>query len=421
MTTNTFNKRARAWMLAGIVSTAGLAGLAGQSGALHAAPVLDAHPDAAHIRQTNAWMEIDHKIFESNLAALQKRLNGKTQICAVMKADAYGHSIALLMPSIIRLNIPCVGITSNEEARVAREKGFAGRLLRLRNATPGEIEGALPWNMDELVGSLAVAREMDALAKRTGRAIPIHIALNSGGMARNGLELGVEEGKKDALALVKLPNLKVVGLMTHFAFENREKIQAGVQVFKEETDWLIKEARLNRKDLLLHAANTQTTLEVPEGWFDLVRAGRVIYGEVGPDYPEFKTLMAFKSRVAAVNAYPKGSGVGYDQTRTLTRDSLLANIPVGYSDGYRRVLSNRASVLIHGQRAPMVGRVSMNTFMVDVTDIPGVKAGDEVVLFGKQGSAEITQKELEDVLEVFLAENYTVWSTANPRVLKNPD
>jgi len=409
MTKHTLTKLTLALMLAGMAT-----------GLPHAAPVLEANPDQAQVQQSNAWMEIDHRVFESNLAALQKRLDGKTQICAVMKADAYGHGIALLMPSIIRMNIPCVGVTSNEEARVARANGFKGRLMRLRNATPGEMAGALPYEMDELVGSLAVARELDALAKRRGVTINVHLGLNAGGMARNGLEVATQRGKRDALALAKLPNLKIVGLMTHFASDDTEQIRAGVRLFKEQTDWLIKEAKLNRKDLLLHAANTQVTLEVPEGWFDLVRPGRVIYGEVGPDYPEFATLMSFKTRVASVNAHPAGSGVSYGHTHILTRDSLLANIPVGYSDGYRRILSNKTSVLINGQRAPMVGVVSMNNFMVDVTDIPGVKAGDEVVMFGKQGEAEISQSELEDVLGVFLAENYTVWSTANPRVLKHP-
>jgi len=395
--------------------------LIGASGLSPAAPVLEAHPDPVHIRQSNAWMEIDQRVFEANLAALQRRLAGKTQICAVMKADAYGHSIALLMPSIIKMAIPCVGVTSNEEARVARENGFTGRLMRLRNATLGEIEGALAYDLDELVGSLEVARQIDALAQRTDRPIAIHLSLNAGAMARNGLELATEQGKADALALAQLPNLKIVGLMTHFALGGRENILTSVNIFKTQTDWLIEKAHLNRQELLLHTANTEATLTVPESWFDMVRPGRVIYGEVGPDYPEFSTFMAFKSRVTSVNAYPVGTGVGYDHTRTLERDSLLANIPVGYSDGYRRVLSNKASVLINGQRAPMVGGISMNTFMVDVTDIPDVKAGDEVVLFGKQGSSEISQAELEEIIGVFLAENYTVWSTSNPRILKYPD
>jgi len=394
-----------------------LAMLAG--GMLHAAPLLHDKPEQAQAQHSNAWMEIDHRVFESNLAHLQKRLDGRAHICAVMKADAYGHGIALLIPSIIHRKIPCVGITSNEEARVARAAGFTGRLMRLRNASPQEMEGALPYQLGELVGNLAVARELDALAARTGQPIAIHLGLNAGGMARNGLDLATEQGKKDALALAALPNIKIVGIMTHFALDSREKILEGVQTFKAQTDWLMKEAGMKREDVILHTANTAATLEVPESWLDMVRPGRVIYGEVGPDYPQFSTFMSFKTRVTAVNAYPKGAGVGYDHTRTLKRDSLLANIPVGYSDGYRRILSNKASVLINGKRAPMVGTISMNTFMVDVTDIPGVKAGDEVVLFGKQGDAEITQKELEDIIGVFLAENYTVWSTANPRVLKH--
>jgi len=207
--------------------------------------------------------------------------------------------------------------------------------------------------------------------------------------------------------------------MTHFALGDRKNILNAVNIFKEQSDWIIKQAKLNRQELILHTANTEATLDVPESWFDMVRPGRVIYGEVGPNYSEFSTFMAFKSRVTSVNAYPKGSGVGYDHTQTLKRNSLLANIPVGYSDGWRRVLSNKASVLINGQRAPIIGTISMNTFMVDVTDIPNVKAGDEVVLFGKQGSSEISQAELEKIIDVFLAENYTVWSTSNPRILKN--
>jgi len=113
-----------------------------------------------------------------------------------------------------------------------------------------------------------------------------------------------------------------------------------------------------------------------------------------------------------------GSTVGYDGTHTLTRDSLLANIPLGYSDGYRRIFSNQANVLINGKRARSVGRVSMNTFMVDVTDIAGVKPGDEVVLFGKQGDDEITSTELEEALDLWIGNAYVLWSNSNPRVLK---
>jgi len=387
-----------------------------------AAPVLEGGEPAKTkqqvLAQTNAWVEIDAKAFAHNINQVKNHLGGKAQICAVMKADAYGHSIALLMPTIIAQGINCVGVTSNEEARVARAKGFNGRLMRLRSATPGEIETALAYDIDELVGNLTVARSISELAQRKGRTINIHLGLNAGGMDRNGLEVATEQGKKDALALVKLPGVKLAGIMTHFPYEERDKVLEGFSRFKEQTDWLIKKAKLNRKDLLLHCANSFTTLNVPEAWLDMVRPGAALYEPLYDAHPGYQRVMQFKSRVASVNAYPAGSTVGYDGTYTLKRDSLLANIPLGYSDGYRRALSNKANVLINGQRAPSVGRVSMNTFMVDVTDIAGVKPGDEVVLYGKQGQDEISQAELEEALDLWIGNAYVLWSNSNPRVLK---
>jgi len=388
-----------------------------------AAPLLggDAQQRPPHVllEQANAWVEIDASLFAENIKLLQSHLAGKAKICAVMKADAYGHSIALLVPTVIAQGIECIGVTSNEEARVARAQGFKGRLMRLRSATLGEIEDALAYDMDELVGNLDIARAVNALAQKKGRTVAIQLGLNAGGMARNGLELATEQGREDAIALTQLPNLKLAGIMTHFPFEERDNILEGLARFQEQTDWLIRQAKLDRSQLLLHAANSFTTLNVPEAWLDMVRPGAVLY-EPQADHPGYQRVMQFKSRVASVNAYPAGSNVGYSGTHTLTRDSLLANIPMGYSDGYPRVFSNKTSVLIHGQRAPSVGRVSMNTFMVDVTDIAGVKPGDEVVLFGKQGDDEITRPELQEAFGMSLTTAYVLWSNSNPRVLKDP-
>jgi len=391
-------------------------------GGAQAAPLLagDAQqrPPSVLLEQANAWVEIDASLFAQNIQRLQQHLAGQAQICAVMKADAYGHSIALLTPTAIAEGIACIGVTSNEEARVARAQGFKGRLMRLRSATPGEIEDALAYDMDELVGNLDIARAIDDLAKKKGRTVAIHLALNAGGMARNGLELATEQGKQDAIAITELPHLKLAGIMTHFPFEDRDKVLEGLARFQTQTGWLIGEAKLDRSQLLLHTANSFTTLNVPEAWLDAVRPGAVLY-EPQSDHPEYQRVMQFKSRVASVNAYPAGSSVGYSGTHTLTRDSLLANIPAGYSDGYPRAFSNKTSVLIHGQRAPSVGRVSMNTFMVDVTDIPGVKPGDEVVLFGKQGDDEITRPELQEAYGMSMTTAFVLWSNSNPRVLKN--
>ena len=372
----------------------------------------------ARVPQANAWLEIDKQAFTDNIRTLQKELDGKSKICAVMKADAYGNSIDLLMPSILETNVECVGITSNSEAAIVRQHGYKGRIARLRAATTNEILDALPLNVEELFGNLEQAKSISAQMKSRNHTLKYHLALNAGGMDRNGLEMVTPKGKQQAVELSKLPNLKMVGIMTHYAVEDEKFVRDHLKIFLEQTDWLIKTAKLKREDLTLHTANSFTTLAVPEARLDMVRPGGVLYGDSIPSYTQYKKTMAFKTQVAVVNDYLKGTTVGYDQTFTLKRDSRLANLPFGYSDGYRRVFSNKSYVLIKGHKVPVVGRVSMNSTMVDVTDFPDIKAGDEVVLYGKQGNEEVKQADLEEYNGALLADLYTVWGNSNQRKLK---
>ena len=389
------------------------------AGPVQAAPLLSTDiikvGDAEHL-EANAWVEINQAVFEDNIRKVQELLGGESGMCAIMKADAYGHGISNLMPSIIALGVPCVGVASNEDARAVRASGFEGRLMRVRSATPEEIQGAFEYQMEELFGDLSAAREAADMAAEAGITLRYHLGLNAGGMGRNGLELDTESGREEALALVDLPHLELVGIMTHFAFEDVDWVRQGLARFEEQSDWLIKQANLDRDDLILHTANSFTTMEVPEARLDMVRPGGLLYGDL-PHYPQFHPVMSFKTRVASVNDYPAGSGVGYDNIHALERDSVLANLPVGYSDGYRRVFSDKAHVLIHGERVPVLGRVSMNTIMVDVTDLPGVEAGDEVVLYGVQDKGRISIAELEDLNGSLLADVYTMWGNSNPKVL----
>lgn len=357
----------------------------------------------------NAWLEIDVGAFEDNVRTLQARLAGKSAICAALKANAYGHGIHLVLPSLIRLGVPCVGIASNDEARLVRTLGFKGRLMRLRSATVDELEDGLRYGLEELAGNLAYARSISELGGKHSRTVPIHLVLDAGGMSRNGIELVTEQGRRAVLELLRLPHLRLVGLMTHFPREDREDALRVLATFKEQADWLIAQARLDRSKLTLHCANSYATREVPESHLDMVRVGALLYGD---------NVMSFKSRVATVNSYPAGSTVGYEREFVLKRDSRLANIPAGYSDGYGRMFSNRGHVLIRGQRYPVVGRISMNTFMVDVTDNPDIQLGDEVVLFGKQGTGEITKTEIQQRANTIILELYTLWGNANPRIPK---
>ena len=386
----------------------------------HAAPLLTPHitNEISPAPTANAWIEIDTQAFENNIKTMNQLLNGKSQLCAVMKANAYGHGIDLLMPSIMKMNVPCVGITSNAEAAVVRKHGYKGKITRLRAATDNEIINAHALNIEELLGNYDQASRISQWAKANNATIHYSLALNSGGMDRNGIEMASAQGKQQAVAITKLPNLKIDGIMTHYAVEDAKYVREHLAQFNEQTAWLIKKAKLNREELTLHTANSFTTLNVPEAHLDMVRAGAIIYGDGFPDHPEFKRMMAFKTQVAVVNDYLKNSTVGYDQTYTLKRDSKLANLPVGYSDGYRRSFSNKAYVLVHGQKAPVVGRVSMNTVMIDVTDIPQVKAGDEVVLYGYQGNAEVKSSDLTSLTGNILTEAYIPWSNSNPQVIK---
>lgn len=369
----------------------------------------------ADIKAGNAWVEINKTAFEHNIRTLQTVLADQSKLCAVLKADAYGHGIGLLAPSVIALGVPCVGVASNAEARALRDSGFSGQLVRVRTAGLHELEGALPYNLEELVGNLDFAMQASSVAQKHGMPLVVHLALNSGGMSRNGVDLTTAEGRHDAVAITRVSNLTVRGIMTHFPSEDSADVRKGLATFSKQADWLVREAQLDRSKITLHAANSFATLEVPESHLDMVRPGGALFGDT--TRTEYQRVMQFKSTVASVNAYPKGSTVGYDRAYTLTRDSKLANVTVGYSDGYRRAFTEKGHVLINGHRAPVVGKVSMNTLMVDVTDIINVRGGDEVVLFGKQGDAEITQAEIEDVTGVLLAELYTSWGSSNPQVL----
>lgn len=184
---------------------------------------------------------------------------------------------------------------------------------------------------------------------------------------------------------------------------------------------LIENANLKRDDVLLHVSNSYTALNVPEAQLDMVRPGGVLYGDL-PTNPEYPSIVSFKTRVASLHNVPANSTVGYDSSYVTKRDSVLANLPVGYSDGYPRKMGNRAHVIVNGQRAPVVGKTSMNTTMVDVTDVKGVITGQEVTLFGQQANAQISVGEMEEHAELIFPELYTVWGAANPRLyIRNQD
>lgn len=396
-----------------------------------AAPVLSAENyglTATTATRRNGWIEVDAAAFEANIATLRVMI-GTARLCVVMKADAYGNGVALLIPSIIKQRVTDVAITSNDEARVSRALGYRGRLLRIRTALPEEMEDALPFAIEELIGNADAAAR---LAKLAGdRKLPVHLALNSGGMSRNGVELSTSYGKADARAILALPALHIVGAMTHYPSEDSDDILTQLRRYHDDCTWLAGEG-LNPQHITHHTANTFATLTHPATRLDMVRVGGAIYGDPGSvKTTAYRPVPAIKSRVAAVNHFPAGQTVNYDRTYRLDRESWLANIPLGYSDGIRRGFShanrpefptestNHTTVLIGGKRYPVVGRVTMNTLMVDVTgDQEHITIDDQVVLLGPQGTDRITQAEFEANSNAYAPEMLTMLGATLPKVLK---
>ena len=372
---------------------------------------------AAHTREaSHSWLDIDTGAYAYNVREFKKIIGERTGICAIMKADAYGCGIEMLMPTAIAEGIPAIGIASNEEAAKARGCGYRGRIVRVRLATAGEIREGMRSGIEELMGNLDLARQVDAIAAEEGGIVPIHLALNAGGMDRNGLDMTLPGSLDAAVAITKLPHLRTTGIMTHYPVESGDDVRPGLARFNAQADAIVKAAGLDRDRLTLHTANSYAALNIPESRLDMVRPGSVLYqGGCYSGFPQFKTVFSFKTRVASVNAYPKGSTICYDRTCTLMRDSRLANLPIGYSDGYLRVFGNKGRVLVKGHSAKIMGVITMNTFMVDVTDFPDVKAGDEVVLFGAQGGDEITDTEIEKTSGMPFYELQVLWGKLNPR------
>lgn len=351
---------------------------------------------------------IDSQAFYNNLKLIQGMFPKELKILAVMKSNAYGYGISNLANAAKEAGVQYYGVTENSEMLALRDKGITSTIIRLREATPSEIEDVLKnsdkyGEINEMVGNLALAEEMNELAKEYSKVVPIHINLNSAGMGRSGIDLDSSKEKNELKEILALKNLKVVGIMSHFPNSGANDLSAskeGVKKFKAQSDWVIKEGELNRDDLLLHMAETSAALRIPDSRFDMVRLGSLIYGEkIQKESPaELKPLLTFKSHVAAKMHFSKGDTIGYGSRVTLKRDSVLANIPFGKANG---VPYNLKEVLIAGKRFETVGVMSMNTTMVDITNYADdINIDDEVVIIGKQsgklGLNEITLKEITD-------------------------
>jgi alanine racemase len=306
----------------------------------------------------------------------------------VVKADAYGHGAAACALAAERARAAdWLGVSSVEEGVALRDAGARLPILILGSLYPFEsVLAAAAYGLTPAVASLESARRVAEVALRLRRAIPVHVKVDTG-MGR----IGVRPEAAPALvrSLAGLKAIRVQGLYTHLARAEDDPAFTAAQLraFRRVVSALEREGL---RPPLVHAANSAGALRYRAACFDLVRPGLAAYGL----YAGFEPALTLKSKIVFMKTVAKGTPVGYGGTWRARRTSRVATLPIGYADGYRRALSNRGSVLIGGRRCPVIGSVTMDQTMVDATGVPAARVGDDAVLLGRQGGAEVPAAEL---------------------------
>ncbi len=364
--------------------------------------------------------EISLDAVKYNFEQMRQNLTPGTKMAAVIKADAYGHG-AMRIAGLVEPwpYIWGFAVATAEEALRLRDGGVKKPVLILGPVFDEDLEDLARRQVRLTIMDEERARRYAAAAAACGGEAVIHLAVDTG-MSRIGLP-DTAEGAETAARIAAIPGIKVEGLFTHFARADETDVSPARRQLQRYLDFSGRLEALGLRIPLHHCSNSAGIIRMQEANLDMVRAGITIYGifpsdEVEKDIISLKPVMSLVSHVSYVKEVPEGTEVSYGGTFTAKRPTRLATIPAGYADGYPRLLSNKGCVLIRGMRAPICGRVCMDQFMVDVTDIPGVKTGDRVVLLGKDGEEQITAEELGSLSGRFPYELVCDISPRVPRV-----
>jgi alanine racemase len=356
---------------------------------------------------------VDVGAISRNAALLKQRL-GDAALCAVVKADGYGHGALPCARAALAGGATWLAVATAREAEALREGGINGRLLVMGALTRAELEVALEASADVVAWTPEFLALAAALAPATGRAARIHVKLDTG-MGRLGTK-----SSEEAIALLEEAErhdaLEAVGLMTHFATAD----DPDPSYLEEQLARFIPIAEQAKHELpaiVVHAANSAAVLAAPATHLDMGRCGVAVYGldpfQRDPREHGLEPALSLESYVASVKQFEAGESAGYGQTWAASRDTFVGTLPIGYGDGYRRGLSNAAEVLIRGRRYPLVGNVSMDNVTVDLGADTGVRVGEGATLIGGLGAERILAEELAHSLRTI---NYEITCALSSRV-----
>ncbi len=369
------------------------------------------------------WAEVDLDAIWENVVHMKENIAENTKILAVIKTDGYGHGGVPIAKMLEQLDFMFgYAAATYEEAHVLREAGVKKPILILGYTFPYCYENLIREEIRPAVYRRDTVEELAAAAARVGQKAKVHIKVDTG-MGRIGITPD-EEGLEFVKFLMEHPELEVEGIFTHFAkSDEADKTSANhqLELFQNFIDRIQAEAGLTIP--IRHCSNSAAILEMPQANMDMVRAGITTYGlypseEVNKDVVPLQAAMSLYSHIIYCKTIHAGQSVSYGGLFTATKDTRVATIPVGYGDGYPRSLSGKGYVLIHGKKAPILGRVCMDQFMVDITEIPGAMEGDRVTLLGADGAERITAEELGELSGRFNYEFVCVLGKRVPRVYR---
>ncbi len=368
-------------------------------------------------KYARTYAEIDLSAIRHNILEERRRVGRDVRIMAIVKADAYGHGDVMVADALRDL-VDAYGVAIIEEALKLREHGI-GKMLLILGYTGSEwFEELITHDISQTVYSYEMAKELSDTAVRIGRTAKIHIKIDTG-MSRIGF-MPVRDNIDVIRSISELPGIQIEGAFTHFARADEETADAAREPFEKYMIFITELENMGIPIPVKHAANSASIIQFPESWLDMVRSGITTYGmypseRVSKDIVKLKPALQWKSVVSFVKTVHPGTSVGYGGTFTAQRETRVATIPVGYADGVKRDLSGKGRVLIRGEYAPILGRICMDQFMVDITDIPGVCTGDAVTLIGRDGDREITVEEVAGLSHSFNYEYVCGISSRVPR------
>ncbi|MEP7274579.1 MAG: alanine racemase [Acidobacteriota bacterium] len=369
--------------------------------------------------QRPTWAEISIPALVYNFQRLRRHLSSGVQLMAVVKADAYGHGAIECARALEGAGADWFGVALVEEGRLLREGGIRKPIFCLGGFSRGQAPDVVAHDLTPAVFRLDLAEELDAAGREADRVVRVHIKVDTG-IGRFGIP--AEDTGDFARRLLQLTHLKIDGLLTHFATAD--------EIDKAYLDQQIRRYDEARRQLNAvgidprwrHLANSAAIHAHPSAWGNLARAGASLYGlerDVFAAEPEplgLRPVLSLHSRIAFLKDVPGGTSLGYGRTFVTRRRSVIATLPIGYADGLRRAHSNSGKVIVNGSFAPVVGRISMDLTMIDVTHAGEVALGDEVILIGSQGELEIRAEDLAEDTGTISYEVVCAISSRVPRV-----